>query len=98
MSHVQGELPKLEIAARFRVQDNAVLFATRVISLRASASTATRCAWSSWIRVPFGGADANLARQWKPARCSVRTVAGIHRRKLEMYPFDALRARAWSSN
>ena len=87
--YVQGELPKLEIAARFRVQTNAVLFATKSFFEGVSIDgDALRLVVVD--KMPFE-APTPLGQAMEADALAFARSQGFTGRKLEMYPFDALR-------
>lgn len=87
--YVQGELPKLEIAARFRAQTNAVLFATKSFFEGVSIDgDALRLVVVD--KMPFE-APTPLGQAMEADAKAYARAQGYTGRKLEMYPFDALR-------
>ena len=86
---VQGELPKLEIARRFRDDGNAVLFATKSFFEGVSIDgDALRLVVVD--KMPFDAPSPISAAQDTQAKIYARDVLGLTGSKLERYPFDAL--------
>lgn len=86
---VQGDLPKLEIARRFRDDGNAVLFATKSFFEGVSIDgDALRLVVVD--KMPFDAPSPISAAQDTQARVYARDTLGLTGSKLERYPFDAL--------
>ncbi len=86
---VQGELPKLEIARRFKEDGNAVLFATKSFFEGVSIDgNALRLVIID--KLPFE-APSPLTQAMEADMLEHARAMGVNGRALEMYPFDNLR-------
>jgi len=87
--YVQGEMPKLELAKRFKADGNGVLFATKSffegVDIQGSA---LRCVIVD--KLPFE-APSPLTTAMEAAATERARAAGIAGRRLEMWGFDQIR-------